>query len=262
MHTALSIAGCDPTGGAGLLSDLQVFRSLGVHGMGVVTALTVQDSTRVHSTLPVFPSVVLDQLRRLLHDIQPGAVKTGMLASDDVLRSVALGLNELPDTVPVVMDPVLAASDGTVLLENRAWPALKDLMGRTTLVTPNLIEAQLLTGIDASTQRGSEAAAKVFVEEWGAHAALIKGGHREGAPDDLLAIRENGSTTFQWFEGKRLVTSPVHGTGCVLASAITAELSKGAGIAEAVLRGREFLIRSMHSTVALGKGAEFLTYPK
>ena len=144
---------------------------------GIVTALTVQDSTRVHSTLPVFPSVVLDQLRALIHDIQPGAVKTGMLASDDVLRSVALGLSELSETVPVVMDPVLAASDGTILLEKRAWPALKDLMERTTLVTPNIIEAQLLTGIDASTQHGSENAAKVFVKN-GKKGLHVRGGHR------------------------------------------------------------------------------------
>ncbi|MFP8874437.1 MAG: bifunctional hydroxymethylpyrimidine kinase/phosphomethylpyrimidine kinase [Myxococcota bacterium] len=262
MQTALSIGGSDPTGGAGLQADLQVFRSLGVHGMGVVTALTIQDSIKVHSTLPAFPSVVLDQLRRLLQDIQPGAVKTGMLASDDVLRSVSLGLRELPETVPLVMDPVLAASDGTILLEERAWPALKELMQRTTLVTPNLAETQLLTGIDASTRAGSEAAAKVFTEDFGAGAALVKGGHREGRPDDLLAIRSRGSTSFTWLEAERVEVGPVHGTGCTLAAAITAELAQGRKLTDAVASGREFLLRALRSAAPLGRGAHFLVYPE
>lgn len=262
MQTALSIAGSDPTGGAGLQADIQVFRSLGVHGMGVVTALTVQDSSKVHSTLPAFPSVVLDQLRGLLHDIQPSAVKTGMLASDDVLRSVSLGLWELPETVPLVMDPVLAASDGTILLEERAWPALRELMQRTTLVTPNLTETRLLTGIDAATRAGSEAAARVFIEDFGARAALVKGGHREGRPDDLLAIRSNGGISFTWFETERVQVGPVHGTGCALAAAITAELAQGRELADAVARGREFLMRALRSAAPLGGGAHFLVYPE
>ena len=120
MRTALAISASDPTGGAGLQADLQVFRSFGVHGCGVLSALTLQDSSKVHKLLPVFPSVVLDQLRVLLGDIQPNAVKIGALASDDVVRNVLLGLASLGTDIPIVLDPVLLASDGSALLERRA----------------------------------------------------------------------------------------------------------------------------------------------
>src|SRR5262245_48711546 len=151
MRIALSIAGSDPTGGAGLQADLQVFRAFGVHGAGVITALTVQDTAKVHQVLPAFPNVVLAQLRVLLRDLRPDAVKIGMLATDDVARSVELGLRELDGAAgrpPLVIDPVLAASDGTPLLERRAWGVLQDLIGQATIVTPNLSEAGLLTGCD------------------------------------------------------------------------------------------------------------------
>src|SRR5258705_6355253 len=152
MQTALTIAGSDPTGGAGLQADLQVFRALGVHGMGVVTALTVQDTSRVHEVVPVFPGGVVKQLRALLRSTPPDALKLGMLATDDVARNVELGLRELDARrrAPIVIDPVLAASDGTPLLERRAYGTLQDLIGRAHLVTPNLLEAAALTGIDVS----------------------------------------------------------------------------------------------------------------
>jgi len=257
VHTALSIAGSDPTGGAGLQADLQVFRALGVHGMGVVTALTVQDTMRVYEVLPVFPSVVLQQLRVLLRDTPPQAVKLGVLASDDVARQVELGLRELDPTrrTPIVVDPVLAASDGTSLLERRAWGTLGDLIARAVLVTPNLAEAEALTGNDVSTREGVEAAAASFVNGMGAGAALVKGGHRDGAPDDLLALREGGSATFHWLPGERLPGADVHGTGCALASAITAHLARGLALREAVERGRVFVRQAIRNAQA-----RFLVY--
>ena len=243
MITALSIAGSDPTGGAGLQADLQVFRAHGVHGMGVVTALTVQDTARVHALLPAFPSVVLDQLRVLLRDVAPDAVKIGALGSDDVVRSVDLGLCELDPVrrTPIVIDPVLAASDGTLLLERRAWATLGDLCGRAHLVTPNLSEAAALSGGDVSTREGVEAAAARIVTGLGAAAALVKGGHRDGPPDDLLAVREGGSASFHWLPGERLPGGSVHGTGCALASAITAQLARGVPLRDAVEAGRRFV---------------------
>ena len=258
MITALSIAGSDPTGGAGLQADLQVFRVHGVHGMGVPTALTVQDTTRVRSVLPVFPSVVLDQLRTLLRDVVPDAIKIGALGSDDVARNVALGLREIDPTrpVPIVIDPVLAAGDGTPLLERRAWGTLCDLIGRAHLVTPNLPEAAALTEGDVSTREGVEAAAARLVTGFGAGAALVKGGHAEGAPDDLLAIRSGGSVSFEWLPGERLAGSELHGTGCALSSAIAARLAGGAALRDAVAAGRRFVreaIRHAH--------ARFLVYP-
>ena len=163
-RVALSIAGSDPTGGAGLQLDLQVFRALGVHGCAVPTALTVQDTARVHRVLPLFPNVLLEQLRVLLRDVPPHAVKLGMLASDDVLRAVALGLGELKGLpVPVVIDPVLRASDGTPLLERRALAGLRELARGAALVTPNLAEAEALCERDVSTRAGVESAARQLV---------------------------------------------------------------------------------------------------
>ena len=262
MQVALTIAGSDPTGGAGLQADLQVFRSMGVHGAAVVTGLTVQDTERVHQVLPAFPNVVLEQLRVLLRDVTPDAVKLGMLATDDVARSVALGLEVLDPTlrVPIVVDPVLAASDGTPLLERRGWGTLEELIGRASLVTPNLREAGLLTGCDVSTREGSEAAAAAVVNHLGAAAALVTGGHRDGAPDDLLAIREGGSASFQWLSGERIDAGPVHGTGCALASAITALLARGETLPVAVDRARAFVRGAIERSQARGRKARFLGY--
>jgi hydroxymethylpyrimidine/phosphomethylpyrimidine kinase len=264
MRVALSIAGSDPTGGAGLQADLQVFRAFGVHGAGVVTALTVQDTGKVHQVLPAFPNVVLAQLRVLLRDLRPDAVKLGMLATDDVARSVELGLRELDGEPqgrpPLVIDPVLAASDGTPLLERRAWGVLQDLIGYATLVTPNLAEAASLSGCDVSTDEGVEAAACALVSSLGAGAALVKGGHREGAPRDLLAVREGGSVSLQWLEAERIDVGPVHGTGCALASAIAASLANGETLISAVTHARRFVEGAIRRAAAKGRHARLLDY--
>jgi hydroxymethylpyrimidine/phosphomethylpyrimidine kinase len=258
MRAALTIAGSDPTGGAGLQLDLQVFRALGVHGAGVLTALTIQDTQKVHSVLPVFPSVVTDQLRALLADFAPGAVKLGMLASDDVLRAVARGLEAMPEPRPLVIDPVLHASDGTLLLERRAWPGLLDLMKGATLVTPNLPEAEQLTGCDVSTRQGAEKAARWLLDEAGAEAALVKGGHREGAPDDCFAERTSDGVTLEWLPGERIEGAPVHGTGCALSAAITAALARGEALVDAIATGRRFVREAIAGAEAVGSGARLL----
>ncbi|MEN8161015.1 MAG: bifunctional hydroxymethylpyrimidine kinase/phosphomethylpyrimidine kinase, partial [Myxococcota bacterium] len=258
MRVALSIAGSDPTGGAGPQQDLQVFRALGVHGAGVVTALTVQDTQKVHRVLPAFPSVVSDQLRALLADVVPAAVKLGMLASDDVLRAVALGLETLPEPRPLVIDPVLRASDGTLLLERRAWPGLLDLMRGATLVTPNLPEAEELTSCDVSTRRGVERAARWLLDETGAGAVLVKGGHRDGAPDDCFAEREEDGVAISWLPGERIEGAPVHGTGCALSAAIAAALARGEALERAVATGRAFVREAIARAEAVGGGARVL----
>lgn len=264
MRVALSIAGSDPTGGAGVQADMQVFRAFGVHGAAVITALTVQDTGRVHSVLPAFPSVVLDQLRVLLDDLTPDAIKIGALASDDVVRNVMLGLGKLPvppaPRPPIVVDPVLAASDGTALLERRAWGALQALFGYAALVTPNLAEAAQLTGCDTSTEEGTQAAAGAIVSELGAQAALVKGGHRDGPPHDLLAVRSGGSVSFAWLSGQRVDVGPVRGTGCALSSAITALLANDVPLERAVDRARRFVADALRRSEARGRRAAFLAY--
>lgn len=260
MKIALSIAGSDPSGGGGLQADLQVFRAFGVHGCGVVTAMTVQDTRRVFQTLPAFPNVVLDQIRALLRDLPPDVVKLGMLATDDVVRAVALGLEALPLETPIVVDPVLLASDGSALLERRAYGALREIMARAALVTPNLPEASALTEGDVSSERGVEAAARRFIEDFGSGAVLIKGGHRDGAPDDLLALRGDTGTSLTWLRGGRIACGPVRGTGCALASAIAARMAQGDAVAEAVDAGRSFLRSALARSGGEGARGRLLAF--
>jgi len=181
-----------------------------------------------------------------------------------VVRNVTLGLGRLPvgpPRVPIVIDPVLAASDGTALLERRAWAALSDLIGLATLVTPNLDEAAALTGCDTSSDEGVQAAATAFVSEFRAEAALVKGGHRDGPPRDLLAVREGATVSFTWLDGERIGGGPVHGTGCALSSAITAQLALGVALHDAVERARRFVAVALRHAEARGKLARFLCYP-
>jgi hydroxymethylpyrimidine kinase/phosphomethylpyrimidine kinase len=259
IRVALSIAGSDPTGGAGLQLDLQVFRALGVHGCAVPTALTVQDTTRVHSVLPLFPNIVTEQLRVLLRDVPPNAVKLGMLASDDVLRAVDHGLDALRGLpVPLVIDPVLRASEGRELLQRRALPGLRALIGRCALVTPNLAEAEALCERDVSTRAGMESAAKHLVGELGAGAALVKGGHRERDADDCLALTSESGVDVHWLAGERIPGGDVHGTGCALSAAIAARLARGDALRAAVEAARAFVRAGIANAHEIGGGRRVL----
>jgi hydroxymethylpyrimidine/phosphomethylpyrimidine kinase len=280
VRVALSIAGSDPTGGAGLQLDLQVFRALGVHGCAVPTALTVQDTAKLHRVLPLFPNVLTEQLRVLLRDVPPHAVKLGMLATDDVLRAVALGLELLRGAsgreaparsepkasgvaaaaVPLVIDPVLRASDGTLLLERRALPGLRELIGRAAVVTPNLAEAETLCERDVSTRAGMESAARQIVRELGAAAALVKGGHRERDADDCLALRAGSGVELRWLAGARIPGGDVHGTGCALSAAIAARLARGDEPLAAALAARAFVREAIANAESIGGGRRVLGF--
>lgn len=218
----------------------------------------------MHQVLPAFPSVVLDQLRTLFRDFVPHAIKLGMLATDDVLRAVRLGLGELDHRKepppPRVIDPVLRASDGTWLLERRALAGLREMLEGTALVTPNLPEAETLCERDVSTRAGVEAAARDLVAGLGAGAALVKGGHASGAPDDCLALREEDGVAVRWLAGRRIPGGPVHGTGCALASAVAAGLARGEALPAAVDAGRAFVASAIERAVAVGGGARLLDF--
>jgi hydroxymethylpyrimidine/phosphomethylpyrimidine kinase len=259
MHCALSIAGSDPTGGAGLQADLQVFHALGVHGAAVPSALTIQDGLRVQRVLPVFPSVLLDTLRATLQAIQPSAIKIGMLATDDVVRNVILALATVPN-LPIVIDPVLAASDGTVLLEKRAHPALRDLIHGRTLLTPNWPEAEILANRSLARRGDAEQAARDLLTDLHLDGVLIKGGHREGDCDDLLVLRTTGEIRSEWLEGKRIPGDSVHGTGCALSAAITAGLARGATLRDAVVGARSFVRSAIENAHTLDNGARILAF--
>lgn len=246
MPIALTIAGSDPTGGAGLQLDLRVFALHGVHGMAVPTALTVQTTQSVRRTLPCFPNVVGEQLVALLADAPPHVIKLGMLATDDTVLRIADLLDRFPR--PRVVDPVLRASDGSYLLERRALRSLVErLVAGAALITPNLDEAETLTGL-----RDPEAAAAALLE-MGAQAALVKGGHADGPPDDFLCMAEGGT----WLRGERHARD-VHGTGCGLSAAIAARLARGTDLVEAVRGAKRWIERGIANANAIGRGRPVL----
>ena len=264
MQSVLSIAGSDPTGGAGLQADLQVFRTFGVHGAAVPTALTIQNGLQVQRVLPVFPSILLDQLRTTLDTIRPSAIKVGMLSTDDSVRNVLLALAPYPET-PIVIDPVLASSDGTPLLEKRAYPALRNLMHRRCLITPNWPEAEVLIDAPLPRRRDGEEAARQLLDDLELEAVLLKGGHLDGDPDDLLVIRmgdlETGKVVSEWLPGgERLPGPPVHGTGCALSAAIGAGLAKGQSIRESIDLARAYVRGAIANAHTLQNGARIMAF--
>jgi hydroxymethylpyrimidine/phosphomethylpyrimidine kinase len=263
MQSVLSIAGSDPTGGAGLQADLQVFHAHGVHGAAVPTALTIQDGLRISRVLPVFPSVLLEQLRTTLDVIRPDVIKIGMLATDDIVRNVLLSLAQVGDT-PVVIDPIFTASDGSALLEKRAYPALRDLIHRRCLLTPNWPEAEILVDASLPRRKDGEAAARELLGDLELEAILLKGGHLEGDSDDLLVTRTgkgaHAKMTCEWLKGERLPGPPVHGTGCALSAAIAAGLAKGKTVREAVLGARRFVRHAIAHAHSLPNGARILAF--
>jgi hydroxymethylpyrimidine kinase/phosphomethylpyrimidine kinase len=260
MKLALTIAGSDPTGGAGLQLDLRVFQHFGVHGLSAITALTTQDTHKVHQSLPIFPSVVLDQIRLLARDVTPSAIKLGMLASDDVARQVARGIADFETRPPLIIDPILFSSSGHPLLERRAWGVLCELFDEATLITPNLSEAEALSQCDVSDETGLQHASQYFIDDCGAQAVLIKGGHRDGPPDDFLARRGDQGIETTWLRNERIPGDPVHGTGCALSAAITAQLAKGVELLPAIEESRQFVARAYAQAQAHGGGARLLSF--
>lgn len=263
MLSALSIAGSDPTGGAGLQADLQVFAAFALHGGAVPTALTTQDGLRVKQVLPVFPSALLDMLRTTLDALRPSAIKIGMLGTDDAVRNVTLALAPIQDA-PIVIDPVLAASDGSLLLERRAYPALRSLAFGRCLLTPNWPEAEILLESSLPRRRDGETAAIQLLEDLEMEGILLKGGHLDGDADDLLVLREGdpkgGKVTTEWLRGERLAGDPVHGTGCALSAAITANLALGHPLRESVVRARTFVRNAIAAAEPLSNGARILRF--
>lgn len=242
MKTALTIAGSDPSGGAGLQRDLETFRGLGVRGLSVAAALTAQNSSAVRAILPVPPRFVSSQLRALLEEFRIDAVKVGMTGTPGNLKAVgrlikAYGMRN------VVLDTVLRSTGGKALLAGGGVRELRSLLPLVEVVTPNLPEAAALTGIRGiTTCKHMEEAAR-RLHEMGAPHVLIKGGHLEGEPVDVLY---NGRS-FRRFKGKRVSggVEKFHGTGCVLSAGIAAGLAKGMGVERAVGEARAYLIDAL-----------------
>ncbi|MBN1253793.1 MAG: bifunctional hydroxymethylpyrimidine kinase/phosphomethylpyrimidine kinase [Deltaproteobacteria bacterium] len=255
MKRILTIAGSDTGGGAGIQADLKTIATLGGHGMSVITALTAQNSLGVQAVYPIPPPFIETQIDAVFSDMGADAAKTGMLYDGAVVKMVAEKMKHY-EVDNLVVDPLIAATDGTPLLDEEGQAALlQELLSLATLVTPNLPEAAELAGMEVRTTDEMKEAAK-RIHEYGVKAVLIKGGHLEGDPVDILF---DGSG-FTEFKSERIAGSDVHGTGCVLSAAIATELAKGASLQEAVQRGREMTIMSIKGALTIGAGRRF-THP-
>ena len=247
----LAIGGSDPGAGAGIQADLKTVQALGGYALTAITAVTVQDTKGVRQVFPVPARLVEAQARAVLADLGADAVKTGMLGSTETVRAVA-GLLEGPaKRLPAVIDPVLASTSGAALLEPGALKAFRNqIVPHATLITPNLPEAQALTGLACETLDDRRRAADALMV-MGAKAVLVKGGHARGSKVVDLLVTADGETLF---EGPRLRTRHTHGTGCTLASAIATGLAFGLPLVEAVSQAWAYTAEAIRHAPGLGKG--------
>ena len=249
MRIALTIAGSDSGGGAGIQADLKTFHRFGVFGTSVICAITAQNTRGVTEWVPVAPTMIRAQLDAVTEDLRPAAVKSGMLADAEVVGVVADGLRR-HSLAPYVLDPVMVATSGDVLLRSEAVEAIgEQLLPLATLVTPNLDEATILAGMEVRDVPAMERAARILVER-GAAAALVKGGHLTGA--ETVDVLFDG--TLHHFRHPRIETTSTHGTGCTLSSAIAAHLALGHGLRDAVERSLDFVHRAIATAPGLGEG--------
>lgn len=250
--TALTIAGTDSAGGAGVAADLKTFEALGVWGLLAVTAVTAQDTLGVHGWEPVDPGLVSEQVRAVAVDIGVDAAKTGMLPNASTVREVAKVVEEL-ELVPLVVDPVLEASTGAPLVDGDTVEALRtELLPLATLVTPNLWEAKVLAGMDEVSDRAAMAEAARRILAFGPEGVLVTGGHLPGGPALDCLARRGG---VRWLEGERVASTDTHGTGCVLSAAATARLARGDPLFAAVEQAKTFVQEAIRRGVPLGSGA-------
>jgi len=252
IRNVLSIAGSDPSGGAGIQADLKAFSARGCYGMAVITALTAQNTQGVSAVMPLDPAFVAEQIRMIFADVHVDAVKIGMIANAGIARAVADVLKPYRG-IPVVLDPVMIAKGGASLLDPEAVEVLRtELLPLATLLTPNLPEAAALLGdLEACDRRIMESQA-VRLTSLGPQGVLVKGGHLAGgeSPDVLVA---EGQVT--WFEADRIATRNTHGTGCSLSSALAAELAKGVDAPEAVRVAKAWLADAVRHSGALTVGS-------
>ncbi|MCI5500237.1 MAG: bifunctional hydroxymethylpyrimidine kinase/phosphomethylpyrimidine kinase [Clostridiales bacterium] len=249
MKTALSIAGSDSSGGAGIQADLKTMTMNGVYAMSAVTALTAQNTTGVRAILEATPTFLAQQIDAVFEDIPPDAVKIGMVSSAPLIAVIGARLRAW-HAKNVVVDPVMVATSGARLMAEAAIATLKkELLPLADLLTPNIPEAEALSGLTIQTQGDMETAARAIGETYHC-AVLCKGGHRVSDANDLLY--DHGA--FQWFRGKRILTANTHGTGCTLSSAIAANLAKGFSLAHSVARAKAYLSQALADGLTLGRG--------
>ena len=266
MKTALTIAGSDSCGGAGIQADIKTMTMNGVYAMSAVTALTAQNTTGVTGIQEVSPDFLQKQIEAVVTDIFPDAVKTGMVASVGLIQTIASSIKKF-SLKNIVVDPVMVATSGAKLISDEAIESLKkELLPLATVITPNipetevLLEGNSLSGLDSkglkiTSEKEMEEAAKKIYEKFGC-SVLVKGGHNvNDASDFLYGKNENGEVIAKWFRGRRINNPNTHGTGCTLSSAIASNLAKGESLENAVSKAKEYISGALEAGLNLGKGS-------
>ena len=250
MKTALTIAGSDSCGGAGIQADIKTMTANGVYAMSAVTALTAQNTTGVTDIMEATPDFLAAQLDSVFTDIFPDAVKIGMVSSIGLIEVIAQKLRQY-GAGNIVLDPVMVATSGAKLMQDDAAEVLKTkLLPLAAVATPNIPEAEILTGMKISSPEDMETAAKKIYLDYGC-AVLLKGGHQLNDANDFLFDGQFA----RWFEGKRIDNPNTHGTGCTLSSAIASNLAKGFSMSESVGRAKEYISGALGAMLDLGKGS-------
>lgn len=250
MYRALTIAGSDSCGGAGIQADIKSFSANGVYGMSVITAVTAQNTMGVFKVQDIKPEIIEAQIDAVFQDIRVDAVKIGMVSKIESIKAISNALKRVDNLCKVVLDPVMISKSGYNLLSPDAKETLvKELFPMAELITPNLPEAEEILGIEIENLNEMKEAAKKLIN-LGPKAVLVKGGHlKDDATDLLYDGRE-----FTLFQQQRLNTKNTHGTGCTLSSAIAANVAKGMGLKEAVTLGKEYITGAIEHSFELGKG--------
>ncbi len=250
MKTALTIAGSDSSGGAGIQADLKTMLANGVYGMSAITALTAQNTTGVSAIMEVTPEFLREELDAVFTDIRPDAVKIGMVASARLIEVIADRLS-FYQADNIVADPVMVATSGARLIGEDAVEVLKErLLPLAVLVTPNIPEAEVLSGCQIRSEEDMETAAGIISQTYGC-SVLVKGGHRINDANDYLYRNGQGS----WLYGRRIDNPNTHGTGCTLSSAIASNLAKGMELEAAVAQAKRYLSGALEAQLNLGKGS-------
>lgn len=250
MRTALTIAGSDSSGGAGIQADIKTMISNGVYAMSAITALTAQNTTGVTAIMEATPEFLAEQLDNIFTDIYPDAVKIGMVSSSALIETIAKKLHQY-DAKNIVVDPVMVATSGAKLINDEAIDALKSqLLPMATVLTPNIPEAEVLSGMKIETADDMIKAAAAIGDKYHC-AVLCKGGHQLNDANDLL-WRGGG---YKWFQGKRINNPNTHGTGCTLSSAIASNLAKGFDLDTSVERAKKYISGALAAMLDLGKGS-------
>lgn len=250
MNTALTIAGSDSSGGAGIQADIKTMTAHGVYAMSAVTALTAQNTTGVTGIMEVTPEFLREQIDDIFTDIYPDAIKIGMVSSSRLIEVIAERLAHY-GAANIVVDPVMVATSGARLIGEEAVETLKErLLPMATVLTPNIPEAEVLSGMDVRTAEDMERAAALIGDTYGC-AVLVKGGHQLNDANDLLYR----GGRLKWFRGKRIHNPNTHGTGCTLSSAIASNLAKGRDLDASVEMAKRYLSLALSDMLDLGRGS-------